>query len=619
LNDIKALREYRTCTEVFSHWAFLIDEAIKDLVVALRSYKSSTYRVQNNKIVYVDGMSIVDNVIRGYDTIWAYYHEHNEGEISSDSLEYNAGIIINCGAFSYAEMPHDFFYITGVTGTLKTLADTEKKILTDVYTVKKNTYMPSAFGNCKRLYNSNTDVRVVSEAEYYTLILEEISTMRNARRAILVFFESEEKLKKFYSSSDSLSKDPNIQIITETVAVKDRQILIRRAATIEKVTLLTKTFGRGTDFICNNQQLLANGGVHVLQTFFSEELSEEYQIMGRGARQGDQGSYRMILLDKDLEWLLGSSWMTELNNIRGELYKHLNAARNAIFQTKCNSKGVGIAQRRKEHEASKEFMKALNNDNIEKVKEFLKQQNRGVNILDTLSRTMLLMDATGSMSSLLSAVKETVCTMFERAADVLNENGMSNVAFQMQFVVYRDYDCMEEGILQSSSWETKPTNLRNFLEPIIATGGGDYEEAIEIGLWYAAQNMNGLSQVILIGDAPAKERPAIQRDRKAYGGESYWSKTKFSTQTYYLDELRTLRDQNILVHTFYLANGARNNFQNIATPRVGRCQSLDIKSAKGVETLTNCITEEILRNAAGKDGDAAVELYRRRYVVGYLR
>ncbi|CAF3372847.1 unnamed protein product [Rotaria socialis] len=133
--------------------------------------------------------------------------------------------------------------------------------------------------------------------------------------------------------------------------------------------------------------------------------------MGRGARQGDLGSYRMILLDKDLEWVLGT-----------------------IFER--------------------------------------------ANLVTASSRTVLLMDATGSMSSLLSAAKETVCTMFERAASILSEKGLPNDAFQMQFVVYRDYDCKSEGILQSSSWETKP---------IAAMGGGDYEDAIEVGLWYAVQ------------------------------------------------------------------------------------------------------------------------------------
>ncbi|CAF5118665.1 unnamed protein product, partial [Rotaria sp. Silwood1] len=129
LNSIKAVSTYQTCATKFSNWIFLFDEAIKDMLAALRSYQSSTYIVQKDKIVYVDGESIVDNVVRGYDTVWAYYHEHEKGNISHSSLEENVGILINCGIFSYAEMPHDFSYIGGVTGTLKTLASVEKKIL----------------------------------------------------------------------------------------------------------------------------------------------------------------------------------------------------------------------------------------------------------------------------------------------------------------------------------------------------------------------------------------------------------------------------------------------------------------------------------------------------------
>ena len=124
------------------------------MLVALKSYQSSTYIVQNDKIVYVEGESIVDNVVRGYDTIWAYYHENERGNISQSSLNDNVGVILNCGTFSYAEMPHDFEYIAGVTGTLKTLAKSEKDILKKVYEIHKMTYMPSVFGSSNRTYNS---------------------------------------------------------------------------------------------------------------------------------------------------------------------------------------------------------------------------------------------------------------------------------------------------------------------------------------------------------------------------------------------------------------------------------------------------------------------------------
>jgi len=244
------------------------------------------------------------------------------------------------------------------------------------------------------------------------------------------------------------------------------------------------------------------------------------------------------------------------------------------------------------------------------------EQNRGANLETGSSRTVLLMDATGSMSSLLSAAKETVCTMFERASDILKEKGLPTDAFLMQFSVYRDYDCNENAILQSSGWETKPTQLRSFMQTISAQGGGDYEEAIEIGLWHAFQQSelsDGISQVILIGDAPAKEKPAIERDRKIYG-EAYWKKSKFGEKTYYRDELKKLKDKEIPVHAFYLVSGAKENFFDIAHETGGRCEELKMDSSAGAQLLINFVTEEVLRITAGEQGEEAVQLYRKKFV-----
>ena len=618
LKNVQALPVYQTCATKFSNWMMLFDEAIKDMIAALQSYQSSTYLVQNDRIVYVDGESIVDNVVLGYDTVWAYYHENGKGTISSSSLQENVGILINCGRFSYAEMPHDFAYIGGVTGTLKTLAPIETDILEKVYAITKTTFIPSVFGSSNRTYNEQNDVRVVSESEYFMEICNEIRMMCDAQRAILVFFRSEVELEAFDKSSQLGEMKQTVQIITEKVSAKDRELYIKRAATVGVVTLLTRTFGRGTDFVCRQAQLLANGGMHVLQTFFSEELSEEYQIMGRGARQGDRGSYRMILRDIDLEWVLGSSWREEIPNIQGTiLYQNLHEKRRAIFESKCGAKKLVIAQCKSDHEDSKKFMSALTSADMKVIKEFLMKQNKGANLATASSRTVLLMDATGSMSNLLSATKDTVCTMFERASSVLSKQGLPNDAFQMQCVVYRDYDCREDGLLQSSAWESKPDNLRNFMAKITAMGGGDYAEAIEIGLWHAVQQSESseeLSQVILIGDAPAKETPAINRDRQATGGDAYWGKTKYKTSTHYVAEIQKLKAKSIPVHTFYLADGARANFEKIARKTSGRVAYLDIRSAQGAESLTHLVTQEILRKSAGDQGDAVVALYRKLYV-----
>ncbi|CAF5146850.1 unnamed protein product, partial [Rotaria sp. Silwood1] len=250
-------------------------------------------------------------------------------------------------------------------------------------------------------------------------------------------------------------------------------------------------------------------------------------------------------------------------------------------------------------------MSSLTSGNIETVKTFLKNQNQGASFVSGSSRTVLLMDATGSMSSLLSAAKETVCTMFERASNILKEKHLSDL-FQMQIVIYRNYNSRENEILQASAWETKPNNLRAFMNTV-GPKGGMGAEAIEIGLWHAvkeSETSDSISQVILIGDAPANSQAEV-REKRAGFGEAYWEKTRFGKPTYFVYELQKLKSKNVPVHAFYLTRYAKDSFKYIANETGGRCERLNIHSAEGAETLTDFVTEEVLRKAAGDQGDAA--------------
>jgi hypothetical protein len=259
-------------------------------------------------------------------------------------------------------------------------------------------------------------------------------------------------------------------------------------------------------------------------------------------------------------------------------------------------------------------MTELTSGNIGEVRKFLAKQNKGANLITASSRTVLLMDATRSMSSLLSAVKETVCTMFERASTVLAEKGLPDDAFQMQFAVYRNYSSDANKILQVSAWNTKASHLRAFMSTI-GPEGGLRNEAIEIGLWHAVnerETQDSISQVILIGDAPANSQNEVTQKRTR-SGEKYWKSTRFNQPTHYTSELKKLKEKNIPVHTFYLTEKAKNNFVEIAHETSGRCQELNIHSSDGAESLIHFVTEEVLRKTAGDQGNAVVELYRRKY------
>jgi hypothetical protein len=124
---------------------------------------------------------------------------------------------------------------------------------------------------------------------------------------------------------------------------------------------------------------------------------------------------------------------------------------------------------------------------------------------------------------------------------------------------------------------------------------------------------NSISQVILIGDAPANTQKEVSQKRGSFG-EAYWATTRFSKPTFYGYELQKLKEKNIPVHAFYLTDYAKDDFETIASETRGRCEYLDIHSSEGAESLTDFVTEEILRSAAGDQGDDAVELYRTRYV-----
>jgi len=222
------------------------------------------------------------------------------------------------------------------------------------------------------------------------------------------------------------------------------------------------------------------------------------------------------------------------------------------------------------------------------------------------------MDATRSMTHLLEKCKYTVGEMFTRAKKIL-EDAKLNISFEMQLVVYRNYSSGKDLILQCSGWESKPPALRAFMDSI-SPSGGQGNEAIEIGLWHANQefeNGSGVTQIILIGDAPANTVADVKSKRK--GAEAYWYNTKFSKPTIWTTELASLKSKNVPVHTFYVAWDAKHNFDEIASQTNGKSYSLNINGDEGAAMLTNVVTEAILKDAGGDIGDKLVEMYRKTY------
>ena len=116
-----------------------------------------------------------------------------------------------------------------------------------------------------------------------------------------MFFESEESLEKFFKSDNFQKYRNSCSKLTERLTMLEKDQFVKSATRAGNISLLTKSFGRGTDFVVLVDELIYNGGVHVIQTFFSDDEAEEVQIKGRTARQGEHGSFSMILSLESLE------------------------------------------------------------------------------------------------------------------------------------------------------------------------------------------------------------------------------------------------------------------------------------------------------------------------------
>ena len=219
-------------------------------------------------------------------------------------------------------------------GTLEALEVHEMNVMSGCG-ISSFTYLSSVYGtNNLRFDQAGSGICIEpSLSEYFRSITDRANTLARQKRAVLVFFENDERLCEFTKSAyfkKLLSKN----LLVEALSSDDRNFMIKKAATKGEVTLSTAIFGRGTDFFCKDQRLLEQGGVHVIQAFLSVHKSEEVQIQGRTARQGKAGSYELCLLESDLESFgIAVGEQTKISD--ADKYSWLDAARTRCHMKDC--------------------------------------------------------------------------------------------------------------------------------------------------------------------------------------------------------------------------------------------------------------------------------------------
>jgi len=98
-------REFIACEKRFPNAEQLLKEALKDIIAAIKAEIPSNYEVLQDQICYKEQDSVSFNVSYGYTTIFTYFLENENKNITYQSLEDHLGILIKTGSFSFADIP----------------------------------------------------------------------------------------------------------------------------------------------------------------------------------------------------------------------------------------------------------------------------------------------------------------------------------------------------------------------------------------------------------------------------------------------------------------------------------------------------------------------------------
>uniref|UniRef100_A0A8D8K9J2 Protein translocase subunit SecA 2 n=3 Tax=Culex pipiens TaxID=7175 RepID=A0A8D8K9J2_CULPI len=262
---------------------------------------------------------------------------------------------IECGAISYALLPLNYPLILGVSGTLTDLNFHEKFAIENLYKIKQSSVMPSFFGCSNMCFNEEEDFHCsYAVDEWLNQVYRHTYTKIAKNRAVIIFFEDDEKLEKF--RKEYSTQFDRVNVLTVNTKGTERDQFINEAGVAKTVTLASRRMGRGVDFK-SSVTVEKNGGVHVIQTFLSSDVKEEIQIKGRTARKDNKGSYELIVCECDLPVV-----EAETPLFLNYTYKILdNDRKNKSLKT--NEKlAAKIKQAQKDHELTMEYMKSFSKE-----------------------------------------------------------------------------------------------------------------------------------------------------------------------------------------------------------------------------------------------------------------
>ena len=217
--------------------------------------------------------------------------------------------------------------LSGMTGT----AWTSRREFRRVY--KKKVVQIPCHRPVRRA-NLKPRIFVKTEDKFQAIADESLEVIKN-NRSVLIGTRSVAKSELL--SSILTKSNIEHQVLNARYLEKEADI-VARAGEKGRVTVATNMAGRGTD-IKLEDIVTTSGGLHVILTELHESQRIDWQLIGRGARQGNPGSFRIFVSLDDELILLGLGPKTqqrllqryeEQTELPRKLFKIFRTAQNRV-------------------------------------------------------------------------------------------------------------------------------------------------------------------------------------------------------------------------------------------------------------------------------------------------
>ena len=131
----------------------------------------------------------------------------------------------------------------------------------------------------------------IDEAAHQKLLIAEIEKCNNSGQPVLVGTRSLAQSERISESLTAINMDH--QVLNARQDEHEAEV-VAKAGGKNAITIATNIAGRGTD-IPIDKEVHALGGLQVIIAELNDNQRIDRQLIGRGARQGDPGSYKYII------------------------------------------------------------------------------------------------------------------------------------------------------------------------------------------------------------------------------------------------------------------------------------------------------------------------------------